>query len=190
MLCMNFSERIKLAMREAHDMSQAELARQAGVTRAAVVHWMRCEDLSYPMKGDALLEASRALRVSPYWLLKEEGPMRASMVDPEMRQLVDAFQRLPGKARITAVAQIKQLADLTSEKVNQVTAEIGGNMFRGATEELHPTQTHTARGTGVSSSGGKQLSFDEAAAKAKRIIGVRSASPNTEKKEGKGGLSR
>lgn len=132
MLSMNFAERIKLAMREADDMSQAELSRRAGVTRAAVVHWMRCEEVSYPMKGEALLDAAQALRVSPYWLYRGEGPMRASMADPETKQLMDAFQRLPHKARLTAVAQVKELADLISEKVNPVTTEKSGTITRQA----------------------------------------------------------
>ncbi|XQM34707.1 hypothetical protein DFLDMN_001517 [Cupriavidus sp. H19C3] len=126
MLNMNFSERIHLAMSEAHDMSQAELARQAGVTRAAVVHWMRCEDVSYPMKGEALLNAATALRVSPYWLYRGEGPMRAPMVDPDTRQLLDAFARLPAKAKATAVAQLKELAELTAEGGALVTHAAGG----------------------------------------------------------------
>ena len=145
MLSMNFSERIKLAMREADDMSQAELARQAGVTRAAVVHWMRCEDVSYPLKGEALLEAAKALRVSPYWLYRGEGPMRQSMVDLETRQLLDAFQRLPAKAKLTAVAQIKELADLTSEKVNSVTAEKSGTIGHQRPDIGHGRNTDVRR---------------------------------------------
>lgn len=126
MLNMNFSERILLAMREANEMSGAELARQAGVTRAAVVHWMRCADVSYPMKGEALLNAATALRVSPYWLYRGEGPMRAPMVDPDTKQLLDAFARLPAKAKATAVAQIKELAELTSEESTQLRQAVGG----------------------------------------------------------------
>lgn len=175
MLSMNFSERIKLAMREADDMSQAELARQAGVTRAAVVHWMRCEDVSYPMKGEALLDAAKALRVSPYWLYRGEGPMRVSMVDPETRQLLDAFQRLPQKAKLTAVAQTKELADLISEKVNSVTAEKSGTI--GSRNDAKRESKQSAIGSGVTS-------LDEAVREAQSIFGGEGASHKTKKGNG------
>ena len=174
MLSMNFSERIKLAMQEAGGMSQAELARQAGVTRAAVVHWMRCEDVSYPLKGEALLDAAKALRVSPYWLYRGEGQMRQGMVDPDASQLMDAFQRLPPKARLTAVAQIKELADLISEKVNSVTAEKNGTIGH-RTADVRAGKP--AALSGVSS-------LDEAVREAESIFGIQGASTKAKKGNG------
>lgn len=77
---------------------------------------------------------------------------------------------------------IKHLSDLTSEKVNPVTAEKTGTM------EV-PTRPETAQNKGVVSPVQKKLDIDQALGRFRPSSGGARASGRTEKKQGKGGQS-
>ena len=129
---MNFSERIKLAMDEAEGgrgITQAELARRAKVTRAAINHWRAVEAKEFPMKGKVLLNVCEILGVSPWWLMLGRGEKNAALVsDLQTLELLTYFEALPSAARATAIEQIKQLFNLLSTTSNSVSASSGGSI--------------------------------------------------------------
>jgi hypothetical protein len=135
-------------------------------------------------------EAKKAFAMLGTDVVSEVAAERDLALSDDEIDLVSMYRGLSAETKRFVLVQLKTFADQILENVNHVSASIGGNMERGATGELHPTQTHTARGIGVSGDSGKQLSIDGAIGRAKRIIGVRSASPSTEKKERKSGQSR
>lgn len=143
---MNFAQRLKMAMDCADDhkgVKQAELARRAGVTRAAINHWLKVEAKVFPMKGEVLLGVCSALGVSPWWLMYEKGEMNASFVnDSGALELLRYYFALPGAARDTAIEQVKQLFNLLSTTSNSVTASNRGTMERSRYQEkLKEAQT-------------------------------------------------
>ena len=69
-----FTARINKALREAGDVTHADLARVCGISSASVSNWFTGETKS--LKGPNLLAAASLLRVSPHWLAEGRGPMR------------------------------------------------------------------------------------------------------------------
>ena len=113
-------------------ISQAELARRAKVTRAAVAHWLAAEGDTYPMKGEVLLRVAYELKVSPFWLLVEYGTQNAAFIhDSDALELLGYFYSLPSAARATATEQVKQLFNLLSTTSNSVTTSYSGSMDEG-----------------------------------------------------------
>ena len=70
---MSLSTRIKHALREA-GITQADLAREAGVTPQGVYGWVSGGTQS--LTGESLLKAAKALGVRPEWLASGSGAMR------------------------------------------------------------------------------------------------------------------
>lgn len=65
------AERLKTAM-EIREMSAADMSRAADVSRAAMSHYLRGQ---YVPKQDKIYLLSKALRVSPVWLMGFDVPM-------------------------------------------------------------------------------------------------------------------
>lgn len=166
---MKFSERLQAAMDAANEgrgISQAELARQVKVTRAAVAHWLAAEGSTYPMKGEILLRLAYVLRVSPFWLLEEYGAQDAIFVhQTDAIELLKYFFALPSHAQAVALDQIKQLFSLFSPISNSVTASYGGSIensryrqkLQQAQKDLAAAETrgeHAETGESGSSGGG------------------------------------
>lgn len=129
---MKFSERLQLAMGAAEGgrgIRQAELARRAGVTRAAINHWLKVDAKEFPMKGEVLLAVCNVLEVSPWWLMYEQGTINAVFIhDEDALELLSYFYALPSAARATATEQVKQLFNLLSTTSNSVTASSSGSI--------------------------------------------------------------
>jgi transcriptional regulator with XRE-family HTH domain len=69
-------ERLELAMAECEPpLSQADLARCAGVKPPSVHSWLSGETKS--LRANVLMATARALNVLPEWLATGRGPMRA-----------------------------------------------------------------------------------------------------------------
>ncbi len=68
-----FSERLEFAMREG-GYSQAELARELGVSKGNVAHWLKGRTES--PAATVLLEIGRVLDVNLEWLVRNTGQMR------------------------------------------------------------------------------------------------------------------
>ena len=64
-------ERLEWALDHAK-ISQAELARQAHITRGAVSLWFN--GTTKTLEGENLTRAAAALKVNPHWLATDEGP--------------------------------------------------------------------------------------------------------------------
>lgn len=85
---MTLSERIREAMREA-GVSQVALAKACGVKPPSVNGWLSGK--SKFLRGENLLKAASALKVSEEWLAEGRGPMKkqeskvSSMVLPNKR---------------------------------------------------------------------------------------------------------
>ena len=67
-----FNERLQYAM-ETTGIKQIELAKAAGVSRAAVTSWVKGDVQS--ISGESLIAISSALNISPRWLAIGEGSM-------------------------------------------------------------------------------------------------------------------
>lgn len=80
------AERLRLALTTAQDrhpaerITQAWLARQVGISTAAIAKWFNGGTRS--LEGENLLKASRALGVSPDWLAAGRGQMQAANLGP------------------------------------------------------------------------------------------------------------
>ena len=181
----DLAERLKMAMAGPPDVKPSELARACGIRQPSINDWLNGR--TKKLEGANLLAAAEFLKVNPWWLAAGTGPMRSAMPEAEVREALAILQSMGADTRRIALAQIKALADLTSEKVNSVTAEKSGTME-------HPTQTGytrrtTARDYGVTKAGEKMLDFDATVEAAKRLAGVEGASRSTKKKGNQGNQS-
>jgi transcriptional regulator with XRE-family HTH domain len=70
---MSFPARLQAAIGAA-GITQAELARAAGVSGASVSDWVRGVTQPENLKAEPLLKAARRLHVNPDWLLIGTGP--------------------------------------------------------------------------------------------------------------------
>lgn len=92
-----FAERFRLAMQQA-GVGDSELADMSGCTRQSIHKYKNGS--SKQIEAMALFSLADALKVSPRWLLKDEGPMRpqnaaqpAAQAIREMRAIMDAMPR-------------------------------------------------------------------------------------------------
>ncbi len=83
------STRIKKAL-VVRDMKQADLCKITGIPKSAISEYLSG---AYEPKQDKLLLISRALRVSPTWLMGFDVPMEES-VSPDKLQLTEGEQML------------------------------------------------------------------------------------------------
>ena len=76
MLNMKFSDRLRLAMREAPGgpISPSELARRVNLSRSSVSQWL--SDQTKSLQSGNLYKVADALNVNPKWLLEDKQPMR------------------------------------------------------------------------------------------------------------------
>ncbi|WP_179140838.1 helix-turn-helix domain-containing protein [Chromobacterium haemolyticum] len=89
------SERIQAALEHAH-MDQSELARRTGITSVAVNGW--CTGATKSIKGENLLKAAAALKVSPQWLAYGKGTMTGdlpslSLDAASVKDMLDELER-------------------------------------------------------------------------------------------------
>ena len=68
-----FGGRLKECI-DQRNSSQAELARQSGITPASVSDWVNDKVQTDKVKAEPLLKAASFLRVRPLWLLLGRGP--------------------------------------------------------------------------------------------------------------------
>ncbi len=104
MLNMNLQERMSAAMKHAK-ISQAELARRAGVSRGTVSLWVNGP--TQTIDGHNLVRAAEVLGVTAKWLSEERGPMLAEATraagEHEARQEVAAYGETDGIAYAMAL---------------------------------------------------------------------------------------
>lgn len=182
-----WNDRLAAALAESH-YNANQLAKELKVSAPTVSAWIGAAGITpaRDIKGENLLLVCRLLNVRPEWLMFREGQMRPAPMDNDVREAIDLMMTLPSKARQLVLVQIKGYADLTSEKVNHVTAEKAGTIS-------HPTHTGELRQAtvdqqGVTKHGDKNVDLDEVVAGARRLAGVEGASRSTNKK-GKQGSS-
>ena len=119
-----WNERLSKALAES-DYNKNSLAGALGVSAPTVSAWVAAAGIT-PAKtigGDNLLRVCRVLNVRPEWVMFREGQMRRPGSNAALEEAFSLLASLPEKAQQMVIDQIKQLADLTSEKVNHVTAE-------------------------------------------------------------------
>lgn len=114
-------------------------------------------------------------------------------IPKEAAELLADFYVLSPEDRTMTLFQVKRLADLTSEKVNSVTAEKSGTMEH-TPHKVGTTRHQTAEQEGVEQTGaqqiqGKGVTLDDAVRDAQRLFGVERASRSTRNKERQGGKS-
>lgn len=169
----DLAERLKVAMAGPPEVKPSELARACGIRQPSINDWLNGR--TKKLEGANLLAAAECLKVNPWWLANGTGPMRSAMSEPDVREAMAVLQSMSADTRRIALAQIKALADLTSEKVNSVTAEKSGTIVsrNDAKRESRPL----AIGSGVTS-------LDEAVREAQSIFGGDGASHKTKKGNG------
>ena len=165
---MKLSEWIALARKSA-GLTQAELAEKLDVTKANVSAWEN--DRHEP-------GWSKLLKVRELTGADLPIPGQAELSEDE-RLLLRLFRASPEGMHPVILAQIKPLADLTSEKVNSVTAEKSGTISHRAQDDRARRQSAIQPGTS---------SLDEAVREAESIFGGQGASSRT--KTGKAGNGR
>lgn len=98
-------ERLKYAL-ILREMSQAELARKAGVTRAAISNV--ANGISKNFSADVALKVARALSVDPYWLILGEGKAIKETIHPEEEELKNILGNLTTDSRTLALEVLKR----------------------------------------------------------------------------------
>lgn len=193
--------------REAIGWNQSELARAVGVTPQAVQKWEAGTSVPRMQK---MVEIAQALSiehekiVQAYGLLTAEQRLAAKIkgrpderaedhglpagLSVEEKRLLRLFRAIPETLREAAIAQIKALADLSSEKVNPVTAEKNGTIEHNPNEGHQRHQTAQKKGVDSLQLTGRGVDLDQAVSKAQRLFGVQRASGSS-KKERQGGKS-
>ena len=73
-------DRIKIAL-ETRRMTAADLARQSGVDKGAISHYLKGE---FTPKSEAVGKMARALDVSPAWLLGFDVNMKGEVLQPKI----------------------------------------------------------------------------------------------------------
>jgi len=121
----DFAERLKQAMAGPPEVKPADLARACGIKQPSVSDWLSRR--TKQINGANLLAAAELLNVNPWWLATGAGPMRSAIPQRELNEIVSLLQSMDEDVRRTAIAQIKALADLNSERLNSAPAEKVGN---------------------------------------------------------------
>lgn len=119
LFCMSYGSRLKAA-REYKGLSQAQLAKESGISQPSVSH------LENPANGaegsDRTVQFARACGVSPDWLADATGPMLphlsvneatlaayALMIHPRLRELVELAGKLSDDGLIELVGMARML---------------------------------------------------------------------------------
>jgi transcriptional regulator with XRE-family HTH domain len=110
------AQRLEEAMKDAK-VSQAELARAVGRSRAAISMWLSGSTKS--LQGLNLVKAARKLGVDEMWLAEGKGhksPRRVEqesaryVIDPDLERVAAAWSLLTGEQRATYLSQIEATA--------------------------------------------------------------------------------
>lgn len=160
-LGMELSAWVKLA-RTKKGLTQDQMADALGVTKGNVSAW-----------ENGRHEPSWAKILKIGHLTGEPLPIPPELQTPipkETAELIDDLRLLSQEDRTMMVFQVKRLADLTSEKVNSVTAEKSGTI--GSRSDALRESSQPAIKHGVTS-------LDQAVREAESIFGVKRASSTT-----------
>lgn len=168
----DLADRLKQAMAGPPEVKPSELARACGIRQPSINDWLNGR--TKKLEGANLLAAAECLKVNPWWLANGTGPMRSAMSEPDVREVMTVLQSMSADTRRIALAQIKALADLTSEKVNSVTAEKSGTI---GPRSVATRESRSAIGSGVTS-------LEQAVREAESIFGGQGASTKTKKGNG------
>src|SRR5881392_4028666 len=135
----DLADRLRMAMAGPPEVKPSELARACGIRQPSINDWLNGR--TKKLEGANLLAAAECLKVNPWWLAAGTGPMRSAMPEADVREALSILQSMSADTRRIALAQIKALADLTSEKVNSVTAEESVKIGHRTGEVREPRQT-------------------------------------------------
>jgi transcriptional regulator with XRE-family HTH domain len=107
--------RIVSAARAIGLQSQAELSREAGVSRAVINQWLY--DPHRKPDGLKMLELSRALRCNPYWLAGLDKDMTpVAPVNAEEKKLLKAYKKLRPVQRERLIRDAQERAEEEQER--------------------------------------------------------------------------
>lgn len=106
------ANRLKEAMRDKGDISQAELARRTNIDRSSISLYLSGK---YSPKGDKLYSLAEALGVSSAWLAgfdapKKEDSVKAVSISPHEYAVITAYRNKP-----ELQAAVDKLLDVTEE---------------------------------------------------------------------------
>ena len=116
------SDRIKLALDEA-GLDQSALSRIVGVSTVAVNGW--CTGSTKTIKGENLLKAAAALKVTPEWLSSGRGSMRTSEKKAEA-----TYPREPSEDDYALIPQYSTKGACGSGALNDHVEVVGGLAFK------------------------------------------------------------
>lgn len=123
---------------------------------------------------EVLEQIAHFFKIQPWQMLVPD--LGRQFIQPrarnELDEAIDFLIHLPSNAQQMAIVQIKNLADLTSQKVNEVSTTKSGTMNPQVRQQ-------TVLGKGVGN-------LDDSASAFGRLVGGESASQNTRKEKGKG----
>lgn len=98
-------------------LSQADLARRAGVKPSSVHNWLSGETKS--LKPNGLFAAARALNVQPEWLMSGRGPMRPVIPGPDSPSMPLRLDREALETAIRLLEDVFAVDGLEFEAVKQ-----------------------------------------------------------------------
>ena len=104
---LSFSDRLLVAM-DAEKLSQADLARRVGVSRAAINQVV--SGATKGMKPDNLVAVARALNVRVEWLAMGEEPMRPEVITATDREVLRYLRGLPASRKQNLIALIRDIS--------------------------------------------------------------------------------
>jgi transcriptional regulator with XRE-family HTH domain len=119
---MNLKQRIELAMRDAPDVTQADLARACHVKPSSVADWLNGKTKN--LQADSCLLAAQRLGVRPEWLAGLGGQMHGPQSQParlEVDRLAELLAAVDGGVpkKIPAAARNRMVARLTASVYEQ-----------------------------------------------------------------------
>jgi len=97
------------AAAERDGLTQADLARRVGVTRATVNDWLKGRAVS--IKPPHLFALADALGIEPRWLATGQGPRECTRMSAEQRRLIEEFHALSETERAAVRVLVHQLAE-------------------------------------------------------------------------------
>jgi transcriptional regulator with XRE-family HTH domain len=120
-MALTLSERIRDRLNEL-EMTAAELARQVGIKPPSVFLWL--DGTTKSIKGQNLLRAAAALKVTPDWLATGKGPKlldasstpqtvketRSYYGDPLIGEAIELLEKMQPRERADAVSFLKVFA--------------------------------------------------------------------------------
>lgn len=98
--------------------SQAELGREAGVSRAVISQWLY--DPRRKPDSIKVLELSRALRCNPYWLMGMDTDMTPVVpVSTEEKKLLRAYKKLRPVQRERLIRDAQERAEEEQDRIER-----------------------------------------------------------------------